>query len=109
MADNHLMRVRQGDTYMLTLNYKDENGVAVNLTGYTFEWKVAVGASVNTYTGSPEVISTTPTSGSVQLTLSAAETAAFLTSTGRHWFRITSPGGIKATLLEGYVEVEFNE
>lgn len=109
MADNYCMRARQGDTFQITIAYKDENGVAVNLTGYTFEWFVSVGSVVNTYTTSPEVVSAVPASGSVALLLSSTQTGLFTTSKGRFWFRITSPSGIRVTLLEGFVEVSFNE
>ena len=108
MSDNFVMAVRQGDTFSLTVAYQDKNSVAINLTGYTYEWFVSVGLVTNTYTTTPEVVSTTPSTGIITLTLSALETAAFDTGRGRFWLRITSSGGTKSTLLEGPVEVDFN-
>lgn len=109
MSDNFTMAVRQGDTYSLTLSYKDDSAVAINLTGYTYQWFVSVGSVVNTYTTTPEVVVTTPTTGVITLTLSATETALFDTGRGRFWLRIVSAGGVVTTLLEGPVTVDFND
>lgn len=109
MSDNFTMAVRQGDTFSLTLTYTDPAGTAINLTGYTYQWFVSVGLVVNTYTTTPEVTVSSPTSGVISLVLSATETALFDTGKGRFWFRISSSGGVVTTLLEGAVEVEFND
>lgn len=109
MADNYVMRVRNGDTYRLRLTYTDPSNVAMNLTGYTFEWSVKVGEVIQTYTGSPQITVTTPANGVIDLLLSAVVTATFLTGRGRFYFKAIPTVGEADTLLEGGVDVEFNE
>ena len=111
MADNYTMRVRSGDVYNLSLTYRgpDPDNDPINLTGYTFSWYVKVGAVENTYTASPEIVVTTPATGVISLKLSSTQTAAFLTGRGRFHFKAINASGEPSTLLEGDVDVEFNE
>lgn len=105
MTARYNIQTRAGDTFTLTVTYKFEGSV-VDLTGYTFEWYVAVGDSVNTYTASPEITVPDPTSGAIILTLSALQTTAFTKSNGSTFLRVTSGGGVVTTLVEGSVKVD---
>jgi hypothetical protein len=89
------IRVRPGDDYALGVTYS-HNGTAIDLTGYTYEFKVGS----TTYTGAPEVNVADPTTGRVVLALSAAQKALIPDETP-YYFRIT--GGGVATLLSGAV------
>lgn len=110
MADNYVMRVRAGDTYKLRITYKDPNDVAINLTGYTYLWHIKIGEYAGDYTGSPQITVSTPSTGVILLNLSSVVTRAIATGRGRFFFKVFAPGGVDdTTLLEGGVEVEFNQ
>lgn len=108
MSDNYTMRVRAGDTYKLQVTYKDSANVAINITGYTFVWYIKIGEVESTYTSTPQITVTTPSIGVISLLLSAAITTTFLTGRGRFYFKVIGPTET-VTLLEGGVDVEFNE
>lgn len=100
-----VLRVRSGNTYRAQLTATDHSGDPIDLTGYTFEWHIAVGDSIHTYTTTPNVVLT----GNV-LTLYLSPTdSAFTTGRGRHWLVAFTPGGDKFTWFDDNVEVEFDE
>jgi len=101
-----LLQVRQGDTKKVVVTYKDSNNVVVDMTGYTFELHVAVGESLETYTGTPEVLSTDLVHGIVTLVLSATQTGVYDVNGGTYYFKVTAPNGDATTLLKGDVDVD---
>jgi hypothetical protein len=101
-----LLQCRQGDTKKVVLTWKDSNGDLVDMTGYTFQFKVQNGLSENTYTGSPEVDASVASVGQVTLTLSAAQTAAFTVNNGEYSFKVTAPNTDATTLLSGGLNVD---
>lgn len=109
MADNFTMRVRQGDTYLLSLTYRDSDQDPIDVTGYTYEWRVTVGEVSDLFTTSPEIVIADPTNGGIALKLDASKTETYITARGRFFLRVTSPAPVITTLLEGDVEVDFNE
>lgn len=107
MANRYNLEVDAGDDFELTLTYKS-GGTAVDLTGYTFEWYIAVGLVVETYTDAPQVnVDTDPTTGIIVLSLTAADTVLFIVRRGIYHFKVISPAGKKKTLLKGVVDVDY--
>lgn len=105
MSDKYNLEVEKDNDFDLSLTYKS-GGVAVNLTGYTYVWYVEVGDVVHTYTTTPQITVTTPSTGVILLHLSAAETILFTVKRGKHYFKVISPTGGKKTLLKGVVDVD---
>lgn len=110
------LRLRQGDAYTLSVVWRGPNqddgtpGTPVDLTGYTFSWHIAVGAVIQNFTGSPEVVPATDrTTGQITLRLPTSVTSTFLTGRGRHWLVATTAGGDQTTLLIGDVDVDFRK
>lgn len=96
--------IRTGATYELDLQYKDSNGVAIDMTNYSVAaqlWDRLATAKVADF-----VLSwTDQATGQFKLTLSAASTQA-LTDQGQYDVLITEPGGEKYYILQGKAAIE---
>ncbi len=99
------LAVDQGATFSAEIAVTDVNGTAMNLTGYT-----ATGQVRKTYSSSTAIDFATavpnPTSGNLQISLSASQTNSM--KAGRYVYdvEITNDGGVTVTrILEGQVEV----
>lgn len=102
----YVWQVRRGDTGSLQVVHNDSNNNPIDITGFTFELEIDIGDTTYTYTTSPEVVCSSPATGAVLLTLSTAETDAYLTNHGWYHFKITSPGGVGTTLIHGDLYVD---
>jgi len=81
-AGNYNITIEQGATFFMTLNLKDEDGVAIDLTGHTFRGKVkkTFADTVAVATFSFNVLDQTAeaTKGKVEVSISATDTAAIV-------------------------------
>jgi hypothetical protein len=101
--------IEQGATWSRQFNYKDPNGVAINLTGYTARMQVRAKRT------NPEVLLELTTEnggivlggadGSVTLQASAVDTAAFTWTRGVYDVELISAGGIVTRFIRGSVSV----
>ena len=97
----------QGDTFILTVTYKDDNGDPIDLTGYsaTFIVKDVPGGNVTCTTATiGNGITVVPLEGKFTITLSATETKKFTVPKAYYQFQIDS-GTEKTTLGAGWYEV----
>lgn len=108
MADNYQISIDQGATYSLALTYKDSNGTAINLTGYTAAMQIRT-----SYDSSTTVVSLTSSSGIVitaatgllTITITSIQTAALTPGTYVYDLEITSGSGVVSRLIQGSVMV----
>ncbi len=109
LGNRYDLEIKQGATLSLTATWKDSNGAAVNLTGYTARAQVR-----ETYAASSAIISLTDTAGitlggsagTITLTVSATATAALTAPWAGVWdLELVSGGGVVTRLLEGAATV----
>ena len=108
MADNYQISIDQGATYSLALTYKDSNGTAINLTGYTAAMQIRT-----SYESSSTVVSLTSSSGIVitaatgllTINITSTQTAALTPGTYVYDLEITSGAGVVTRLIQGSVMV----
>jgi hypothetical protein len=108
LADNYQISIDQGATYSLALTYKDSNGTAINLTGYTAAMQIRT-----SYESSSTVVSLTSSSGIVitaatgllTINITSNQTAALTPGTYVYDLEITSGAGVVTRLIQGSVMV----
>lgn len=108
-AANYDILIEQGATFRLQILYKDSNGVAVNLTGYTARMQVRQKYS------SPDALLTLTTenggialggaAGTVTVTAAASLTDDITATCGVYDLELQSGGGIVTRLVEGNVNI----
>lgn len=109
MAKDFTLKLERGSTYSLVVLYRDSDGNAVNLTGYTAKLQALQNLSDTTPAISldeADGITITAASGRLDVEISAAITAAL--DAKRYAFyelQVTSPGSVVTRLLQGVVEV----
>jgi hypothetical protein len=104
--------IDQGATWSVTVTYKDSTGAPINLTGYTARMQVranvtsnTVIATLSTTAGSEGTITLGGTAGTVDLLISATNTAALTTGQYVYDLELVSGGGVVTRLLEGNFKV----
>ena len=118
-AGRYNLLIEQGATFEIELQYKDSNGVVVDLTGYSGRLQIrpsigsptaylclssslnADGTGLN-FSGSNG--STPPTSGSIGVYISAATSSMLTFNTGVYDLEIAS-GSFVSRLLQGNVQL----
>lgn len=96
--------IYQGETFALSFEYKDDSGVAVPLTDYEGQMQVREESSssvlldLNTTDGG---ISITAASGKVDISITAAQSAALETQNAKYDLLIKSPTNTITYLLKG--------
>lgn len=116
MAVTYNMTVDVGADFAITFAYKDTDGNAIDLTGYTAAMQVrttpdAATALVSLTTGSG--ITITGATGTILVNMSAAQTGA-LTSTTQagtpyvYDLEITSPTAVITRLVQGVINASAN-
>jgi hypothetical protein len=118
-AGRYNLLIEQGATYELELQYKDSNGVAVDLTGYSGRLQIrpsigsptaylclssslnADGTGLN-FSGSNN--NTSPISGSIGIYISATTSSMLTFNTGVYDLEISS-GSFTTRLLQGNVQL----
>lgn len=101
------VKINSGDTMNLVVTVIDDAGAAVNITGYSATWKLAVrndaSADVSKAVGSGITL-TTPASGILTIALTAADTAdrcgAYV-----HELQLTDGSGNVSTALCGRLTI----
>jgi hypothetical protein len=89
---------KQGDTFSLSCSWKDPNGTAINLTGYTILSKVRV-TTGTTFTDTLTSTITTAASGLFTLSATPTQTASWPLTSGQYGklycdVQFTSPTGV---------------
>jgi hypothetical protein len=110
-ATTYDILIEQGATYSQLITYKD-NGVAVNLTGYTARMQVratleAASALIELTTANGR-IALGGTAGTITLTISATDTAALTSGRGVYDLELVSGSGIVTRLLQGVATISRN-
>jgi hypothetical protein len=110
-ATTYDILLEQGATFSQVITYKD-NGVAVNLTGYTARMQVrATLESASTLvelTTANGRIALGGTAGTITLTISATDTAALTSGRGVYDLELVSGSGIVTRLLQGVATISRN-
>jgi hypothetical protein len=118
-AGRYNLLIEQGSTYELELQYKDSNGVAVDLTGYSGRLQIrpsigsptaylCLSSSLNVdgtglnFSGSNN--NTSPISGSIGIYISATTSSLLTFNTGVYDLEISS-GSFTTRLLQGNVQL----
>ena len=103
-------KIDQGTTFSSTVTVKDNQGNALDLTGYTATAKMALGySSTRTRTDLTIVFDSTRTSGNVTMSLTATQTAA-LEAPARYVYDldITDSSGTVTRIIEGLITTRPN-
>jgi len=110
-ATTYDILIEQGATYSQVITYKD-NGVAVNLTGYTARMQVrATLESASTLvelTTANSRIALGGAAGTITLTISATDTAGLTAGRGVYDLELVSGSGIVTRLLQGVATISRN-
>ena len=108
MADNYQILIDQGATYSLALTYKDANGTAINLTGYTAAMQIRTSyesaSTVVSLTSSSGIVITAAT-GLLTINITSTQTAALTPGTYVYDLEITSGANVVTRLIQGSVMV----
>lgn len=101
--------IDQGATWSVTVLYKDSSGTAINLTGYTAAMQVRQNYSSAdadlTLTTSNGGIAITGNTGTVVITMTAAQTAALEEGYYVYDVELTSSGGLVDRLIQGQITI----
>lgn len=101
--------IEQGATFTKTVTWKDSNGSPINLTGYTarMQFRPSVNSSTVLASATTEngKIVLGGGDGTIAITFSATDTAAFGFISAVYDLELASSGGFVTRLLEGGVEV----
>ena len=104
---NYDFTIYQGATFSRVLTWKDENNVAINVTGYTARMQLResqdAAAAFITLTTENGGIALGGAAGTITLSISAANTAAITETSGVYDLELVSAGGIVTRLLAGEV------
>jgi hypothetical protein len=110
-ATTYDILIEQGATFSQVITYKD-NGVAVNLRGYTARMQVratleAATALIELTTANGR-IALGGTAGTITLSISATDTEALTAGRGVYDLELVSGGGIVTRLLQGVATISRN-
>lgn len=91
------IKIEKGATFKLTFFWKDENEVAINLTGYTARMQIrssvnATGAALLELTTANGGIVITPLTGKIEITISAHVTKDLAWTSGVYDLELVLPG-----------------
>lgn len=107
-AATHNFVIDQGADWYITFIYKDANGTAINLTGYTAALQIR-----DTYADSTTDLSLTSSSGititaatgTLDVHATAAQTGAITAGNYVYDLEITSSGGVVTRLVQGKIVI----
>jgi hypothetical protein len=110
-ATTYDILIEQGATFSQLVTYKD-NGVAVNLTGYTARMQVRStlesATTVVELTTANGRIALGGAAGTISLTISATDTAGLTAGRGVYDLELVSGSGIVTRLLQGVCTISRN-
>lgn len=99
----------QGATFNRTLDIKDSNSAAVDITNYTFAGQIRTSLHSGSVEGTFVIaISGTPSNGRITWTMSATNTALVPAQQCVYDIEMTQANGDVVRLLEGFVNVKAN-
>lgn len=103
MAIKGNLVIDQGSDFSTTINVTDENGVAIDLTGYTGSAQMR--KNYASLTSKTFIVSISPLIGTVTLSMNAANTSAI--TAGRYVYdcELTNSANVTSRLVEGIVTV----
>lgn len=108
-AATYDFEIEQGASLIKPIVWKDANGLAVNLTGYTAKMQIRKSVSspdvlleLSTSNGRIDIVSGT---GTITLLINAATSAAITWSSGVYDLELTSSGGLVTRLMQGTITV----
>ena len=103
----NLIEFMQGDTWTMTVQVQDNNGAAKDLTGYTAKFQIRNKASSTSLLSLTESsgIAITAATGTLVITITAAQSAAFTFNKAKYALQITSSGGVVTTILHGDMSI----
>lgn len=106
MADSYNPIVDQGSTFAFTINYKDPNGVGIDLSGHTIKMDVREGYKDSTLmfslTNGSGIDMTSAATGVLIVTMSVAQTELLVDEVYRYDIEATL-SGITTRLLQGEI------
>jgi hypothetical protein len=105
-AAHYDLIIEQGATFEKTVTWKDSDGNAVDLTGYTARMQIRRSKSSTTTILSittDDAITLGGTAGTVAISIPAATTATFTFRRAVYDLELVSGGGVVYRLLEGVV------
>lgn len=108
MADTINFEIIQGDTFSLDVVYNDSQGVPVNLIGHSvvFQVRDAPGGKIICATAvNDNGITISPYIGKISISLGSQQTKKFTIPKAAYQLQVTSPSGIKETLISGWISV----
>lgn len=108
MADTINFEIIQGDTFALDVTYNDSQGDPVNLIGHTaiFQVRNEPGGKIICATATDgNGITISPYIGKINISLGPVQTRKFTIPKAAYQLQVTSPSGIKETLLSGWISV----
>jgi hypothetical protein len=109
MPGRYDIEIKQGETWVREIVWKDATKTAINVTGYHAALMVREKVESTTTllslsdTGTSPAIVVGTTDGKFTITLTAAVTAALTFDTAVYDFKVTSGAGIVTYLLEGEI------
>ena len=111
-SSNYIITIEQSATYELVLTWQDDNGVPINLTGYTALMHIRAKKEdtvilITASTANTKIV-IAPLTGVITITIAAAETALITWSDAVFDLLLTSPTGFVTRLIEGKVLVSYS-
>ena len=108
MAETYNYTIDQGADSFLSIQYKDSAGTPINLTGYTAAMQFRPVASNVTSLNltSSSGITITAATGTLEIRVTAAQSAALLATQYEYELEITSGSGVVTRLTQGLVAVD---
>lgn len=108
-AAKYDLKIEQGADFKESLVLRDDQGVLINLTGYTAEMQIRPYVSSDTVllnaTSANGLISITPAEALIELIFDNATTAALIYTKCVYDLEVTKPSGEVVRLIEGNVYV----
>lgn len=108
MSAKYDLTLYQGATFNRTLEIKDSNSAAVNITGYTFAGQVRTSAHSSTVAGTFAVAIGNAAAGRITWEMSATNSALVPAQQCVYDLEMTKTNGDVVRLLEGFVDVKAN-
>jgi hypothetical protein len=111
MAVEYDLAIDQGATFYINFVYEDESGNAVDLTGYTaamqFRESYSSAAATVSLTSPSGGIVITAATGTISVTVSAANTALLTAQTYVYDLEITDGAGVVTRVVQGKALIAF--
>lgn len=108
MSAKYDLTLYQGATFDRTLEIKDSNSAAVDITGYTFAAQIRTSALSGTVAGTFDVAIANASAGRVTMEMSSANTTLVPAQQCVYDLEMTKANGDVVRLLEGFVDVKAN-